>query len=179
MYPSRTPGRATLTRERRGSIIVWVGVMVIAMVAFGAMAIDFGSFYVSANEQQTVVDAAALAGARRLQLAKPSDDKHAVVLAAAASIAQRNPLMGEAASLAAGNVQLGFWNDETSELEALNGRLPNAVQVVDTAQTSYLFGHVFNNRYGIAAPAIEQGAVAWTASISGCRASSRSASTWS
>jgi Flp pilus assembly protein TadG len=167
MYPSRSPGRATLTRERRGSIIVWVGVMVIAMVAFGAMAVDYGSFYVSANEQQTVVDASALAGARRLQLAKPSDDKDAVVFEAARSIAQMNPLMGQAASLAAGNVRLVYWNEAASEVEALNGRPANAVQVVDTAQTSFIFGHVFNNRYGLAAPAIEQGAVAWTASISG------------
>jgi Flp pilus assembly protein TadG len=168
MRTSRSTNRATLTRERRGSIIVWVGVMVVMMVAFGAMAVDFASFYVTANELQTATDASALAGAHRLQRSAGPNRAYDVDTAAVA-MAARNRVMNAPSGVQPGNVSLVYWDETDAVVKsaAPAGQALNAVQVVDTAQTVFIFGNVFGNVWGEVAPNIPRGSVAWTANISG------------
>ncbi len=167
MRPSRSSGRATLTRERRGSVIVWVGALVVVVVAFGAIAVDFSSFYTTASELQSAVDAGALAGAQRYQLSK-LDDRLADARGSAKFVANKNRILGDTATIQDGNIKLVRWDEASATVLAVSATVPgNAIQVVDTTQTSFIFGWVLNNKFGRVAPAVRRGAVAWTANVSG------------
>jgi Flp pilus assembly protein TadG len=167
MRPSRSSGRATLTRERRGSIIVWAGALAVVLVAFGAIAVDFGNFYAIANETQLTVDAAALSGAQRYQRST-SDNRLADAQASARFVANKNRVMGDTATVQNANVKLVHWREATGEVLDVDATAPaNAVQVVDTAQTQFVFGYVLYNQFARVAPPIRRGAVAWMANVSG------------
>jgi Flp pilus assembly protein TadG len=172
MRPSRSSSRAPLTRERRGSIIVWTGILAVVLVGFGAIAVDFGNFYVAANETQVMVDAAALAGAQRYQREADLDEPARLAAArlSAQFVASRNRIMGAAAQIADGNVKLVHYNNASGTVFAVDAANPaNAVQVVDTTQAQYVFGHVLFNQYGHVAPRMQRGAVAWMANVSSAR----------
>ena len=55
-------------RNRRGSILVMVALMLAVFMGVAAIAADIGRFYVVAGELQTAADAAALKGATVLQI---------------------------------------------------------------------------------------------------------------
>ena len=148
-------------------MLVWVGATAVMLVAFGAMAVDFGYFYTATNELQTVTDASALAGARALGLSKATDRKPDVDTAAI-GMAKANWVMAKQAVITGNNVTLVHWNEAASVVEAAGtGKPINAVQVVDTAQTAFVFGNVFGTVWRRAAPQIPRGAVAWPANVSG------------
>jgi hypothetical protein len=137
------------------------------VVAFGAIAVDFGSFYTTANELQMAADAAALAGAERFQRSTASD-KLAEARESAIFVGNKNRVLADNAKFAAGNVQLVHWDETTAQLVPITSTARgNAIQVWDTTQTSFVFGWVLNSKYGRLAPAVHRRAVAWTANVSG------------
>lgn len=61
---NRTP------RDERGAALVFVAISIVAMLSIAAIVIDGGQGYASHRQMQNSADAAALAGARALQLAR-------------------------------------------------------------------------------------------------------------
>jgi hypothetical protein len=153
---------------------VWVGVLVAIVLGFGAVAVDFARFYTTANETQLVSDAAALAGAQRLnRLSSVSTDADRLdaVRSSAKYLAGRNRIMSDTAALNDAAVKLVYWNEDAGQVQAAapSGKRLNAVQVVDTVQTQFVFGAVLFNKFSRIAPKVRRGAVAWTANVSGTR----------
>jgi Flp pilus assembly protein TadG len=158
-----------IVRERRGAILVWAGVLVLALVGFGAFAVDFGSFYVTAAELQTAADAAALAGARTLQTsANTGATRAGEVDTRAVAVANANQAWGSALAITADSVDLRFWDPVTRTVSATApaGFDFNAVEVRTGRSASFLFGHVLKNTFGVGdAPKVNRSAVAWIANF--------------
>ena len=82
-----------------------VALAMLALIAFSALAIDYGALLVSRSQAQNSADAAALAGALSLAFDDPDDIARAQAAAAAAGIA--NQVLGAAPSIVpATDVQL-------------------------------------------------------------------------
>ncbi len=159
-----------ITRERRGAVLVWAGLIVLALVGFSAFAVDVGSFYVTAAEIQTAADAGALAGARTLQRSTATDPltRESQVDAMGVSITNANRAWGDALAITGDSVLVGWWDPTTREfgLTVPLGRTPNAVRVTANHQTGFLLGHVLQNLFGTAgAPMLRRHAVAWIANV--------------
>ena len=134
---------------RRGAILALVGVLVLAMMGFAALAADFGRLDNLKADLQTAADAGALAGAVELIAVPP----HNGLLAGdtARAYALRNPAMQ--ATVTVVSTQCGFWFDILPTFTPWLGGicvplLTNAVQVTVSRQSSGLFMAFF----GVAAP---------------------------
>ena len=79
-------------RHEHGAVAVHVALMLVALLAFLAFAIDFGVLFASRRQAQNAADAAALAGAISLSYTNPNDQNLARNSAVAA--AQRNSIWG-------------------------------------------------------------------------------------
>jgi hypothetical protein len=97
--------RRLLVGDERGAVLVHVAVAMLALIAFSALAVDYGAFWVGRRQAQNAADAAALAGALSLAFDDPDDIPRAQAAAAAAGVA--NQVWGAAPSiLPATDVQL-------------------------------------------------------------------------
>ena len=56
------------SNKQRGTVIVYVGIVIIVLLGFTALAVDLGHLYAAKNELQNAADAGALAGAQVLYL---------------------------------------------------------------------------------------------------------------
>ena len=83
--------------DDRGAVLVHVALAMLVLIAFCALAIDYGALLVSRNQAQNAADAAALAGASSLAFDDPDDITRAK--AAAAAVAQLNLVLGAAPSI--------------------------------------------------------------------------------
>lgn len=127
-------------RARRGAMIVLVGLLIVAMVGFAALAIDFGRLDNLKADLQTTADAAALAGAVELI----TTGAHNGFLAGNVATAwvAKNPAMQ--ASVSVVSVRCGIWYDALPTFAPWLGGLcvpilTNAVQVTVSRQSSGLF----------------------------------------
>lgn len=57
---------ARLIKDQRGMVLVYIALIMVALCAFVALAVDMGYMYLAKGELQNAADAAALAGAARL-----------------------------------------------------------------------------------------------------------------
>ena len=143
--------RTERSATRRGATLVMVALLIVLIGGMAAFAIDLARIYGGVNEMQTGSDAAALAGAVRLQRV-PGVSAVANVQAFAAS----NSAFGSAVSLAAGDVDGGFWNPATSVFVAGSWATANAVRVTTHNTPALAFGRLMNrtslsaNRAGVA-----------------------------
>src|SRR3954449_9511807 len=97
--------RRPLARDERGAVLVHVALAMLTLIAFSALAIDYGALLGARRQAQNAADAAALAGASSLAFDDPDDIPRAQATAAAAGIA--NPVLGAAPSIVpATDVQL-------------------------------------------------------------------------
>jgi len=97
--------RRSLAHDERGAVLVHVALAMLTLIAFSALAIDYGALLVSRRQAQNAADAAALAGAVSLAFDDPDDIPRAQAAAAAAGVA--NPILGAAPSIVpATDVQL-------------------------------------------------------------------------
>ena len=93
--------------DERGAVLVHVAIAMLVLIAFSALAIDYGALLVGRSQAQNAADAAALAGASSLAFDDPDDIPRAKDSAAAA--AQANLVLGAAPSIvAATDVQMVF-----------------------------------------------------------------------
>jgi hypothetical protein len=91
--------------QERGAVLVHAAVAMMGLMAFSALVIDYGAFWVSRGQAQNSADAAALAGAVSLAFDDPDDIPRAQAAAAATGTA--NLVWGAAPSiLPATDVQL-------------------------------------------------------------------------
>ena len=89
--------RRSLAGGERGAVLVHVAVAMVALIAFSALAVDYGAFWVGRRQAQNSADAAALAGAVSLAFDDPDDVPRAQAAAAAAGVA--NQVFGAAPSV--------------------------------------------------------------------------------
>ena len=91
--------------QERGAVLVHTAIAMLTLMAFSALVIDYGAFWVSRGQAQNSADAAALAGAVSLAFDDPDDVPRAQSAAAATGTA--NWVWGAAPSiLPATDVQL-------------------------------------------------------------------------
>lgn len=112
---------------RRGSILTFVCILLIALLAFTALAVDVGYVCFVKADLQAAADAAALAGASGLGV------DSSTAIQRATSCALKNKVNGAAVNLQSSDVQLGQW-DPTAHLftpiTPSPGVIPNAVRVI-------------------------------------------------
>lgn len=137
-------------KNRKGVMVVLVGIMFIALLAAAALSIDMSRVWAMRNELQTSADAGALAGA--IQLTAPHVAAHASD--SATSFARKNRVLSDLPAV--DSVQLGVWDDSVGTFNV--GATPtNAVKVVVSHGTNQLIMGMF----GIAAPRVKARAIAW------------------
>ena len=136
-------------RNRRGSVLVMVAFMLVAIMGVTAIALDIGRFFVVNNELQTALDAAALAGAHRLQKQRASittdaDLKADVRAHVMAFVAAYNKVDNGAFSIIADSIHLAYWQQGYTE-PVINyagmspARGPNAVVIKWRKQAPVIF----------------------------------------
>jgi hypothetical protein len=137
-------------RRRRGAVIVWVAVSMIALLGCVGLALDTARVLLVAHELQTAADAGALAGAQFVRT------DAVLAMLSARSTTEANDAEGDAILLPdnpgndpGGKVVLGRFDRETRTFTATL-TAPNAVKVIacrTTAQNGALpliFGPIFN-----------------------------------
>ena len=145
-------------QPRQGATLVLVALLIVLIGGMAAFAIDLARIYSGVNEMQTGADAAALAGALRLQR-NPGSSPVTQVQAFAAS----NSASGSPISIAAGDVAGGIWNPATSVFTATaNWSLATAVRVTARTNATLAFGALMS-RSSLAAT---RSSVAWIANQS-------------
>src|SRR5262245_47322326 len=110
------------TRRERGSILVFVTLALIALLAFAAWSTETGQAWTAKGQLQAASDSAALAGAGELldpNAGHPSDP--AAAIAAAQSYGTANHSIGVAISIPAGDIQTGSWDMDTRLFTPLPG----------------------------------------------------------
>jgi Flp pilus assembly protein TadG len=149
-------------RGRRGAVLVLVAMLMVPLVALAALSIDVGWWQVGANQLQTSADAAALAGARALQL-DTTGSPHARVTAYARQVAASNRAFAETVSVNGGDVEGRYWDPVALSIAPVDWGNPvtNAVQVT-TRSTP---GLILAGATGQTAPTIARRATAWIANI--------------
>ena len=108
--------------NQRGSVLVLVAVMMVALTALAALVIDLGVLYVAAQQAQHVADAAALAGVGKLR----EGMSPTAASAEAINVASKNAILGTSVTLASSDVVVGAWNSVSKTVVAWD---PTASQV--------------------------------------------------
>lgn len=127
--------RLKLAQARRGATLVLVAVVLVLVGGMAAFAIDLARIYSGVNEMQTGSDAAALAGALKLQR-YPGLSPVSSVQTFAAS----NSAFGAAVSISAGDVDGGIWDPSTSTFTTGSWATANAVRVTARGTPALRFG---------------------------------------
>ena len=89
--------RQRRTGGERGAVLVHAALAMLALMAFNALVIDYGAFWLGRSQAQNAADAAALAGALSLAFDDPDDTPRAQ--SAAASAGEANLVLGVAPSI--------------------------------------------------------------------------------
>lgn len=89
--------RPSLAGDERGAVLVHVAFAMIVLIAFTALAFDYGALLVSRSQAQSAADAAALAGAGSLAWDDPDDVARAQ--AAAKATGEANRVLGALPSI--------------------------------------------------------------------------------
>jgi Flp pilus assembly protein TadG len=145
-------------RDERGSILPLVGLCLMVVLGFAAVAIDLGQQAALRSEMQATADAAALAAASQLpDLVKAR--------AKAEDYAEKNmPAATNGTVLADDDIVFGTWYANTRQFIA-NGPITNAVQVTVRRSTANgnpaptFFLHVFGQHHADLAAKAMAGAV--------------------
>lgn len=159
------PSAMSRLKNRRGATAILVALLIAPLLGFAAFVLDVGVWTVGASQLQTAADAAALAGARRLQLAATGSTGVAGATAEAKSTAARNAALGSPLAESDAEVAVGYWDpdepDPDSRFTTGGPRPNNAVRVVVSRAGGLIFGGAFVS----SSPVISRSAVAWIASI--------------
>ena len=139
-------------KNRRGAVVVMLGIMIVALVSVSAISIDFSRLWSLRNELQTSADAAAHAGA--VQLAPPNNAS--TTIAVATSYAHVNLAMQD--SVAVDSVILGDWDDVAKTFTPWPvASTTDAVSVTVSRQSSGLIMSML----GVASPRLKARAIGW------------------
>jgi hypothetical protein len=109
-------------RSERGSVLVFVTIALVALLAFAAWSTETGQAWTAKGQLQAASDSAALAGAGELldpNAGQPSDP--AAAIAAAQTYGAENHSIGVAITIPAGDIQTGSWDMDNRVFTALPG----------------------------------------------------------
>ena len=149
--------------KRRGATLVMVAFMILPLMGVLAIAVDIGKFYVVTAELQTAADAAAIRGARKLQMTPGTSPETVVDAAVVAWMPTANNADNTTLSVTASDVQMGFWTPgDTSANLILAGRRPNAVVVDVRASPKGFFSKAIGQVLGVP---MKRQATAWIANL--------------
>ena len=137
---------------RHGATLVLVALLIVVSGGMAALAIDFSRVYSGVTELQTSADAAALAGAHRLQRYPGVS-----AFSSTQSFATANVAFGTATSLALGDVEGGIYDPTTGVFAAGAWMSANSVRVTVSRTTNIAFGRLM----GLAQLTPVRRAVAW------------------
>lgn len=154
-------------KNRRGSVLVLVALMLTALMGVAAIAADIGRFYVVAAELQTGADAAALRGVSVLQLT-PSNYESTVDDSVTAWAAQTNRADGAAMAIPKDSISVGYWipgvDGATGKfVPTPTGVTPNAVRVSAPGHPRGVFAQLIGRTGGLP---MSRSAVAWIGKLS-------------
>lgn len=135
---------------RRGAVVVLLAIMMVAVLAITAIAMDFSRLWALRNELQTAADAGAHAGA--LQLLPPNNAAFAADSAQAYAL--RNHAM--AGVVTVDSIQLGDW-DDVSKTFATPGATTDAINVVVSRPATGLVMKML----GVPIPTVRARAIGW------------------
>ena len=154
-------------KNRRGSILVLVALMLAALMGVMAIAADIGRFYAVASELQTAADAAALKGASVLQMATGSFES-TVDDSVTAWVSNTNRADGVLPAITGDSVEVGYWTPGAPGVAGTfsatpAGSRPNAVQV----RAGGLPRGVFSQLLGfVNGTPVSRRAIAWIGNVS-------------
>jgi hypothetical protein len=148
-------------KQRRGAIVVIVGISMLSLMAITALSLDFSRIWSLKNELQTSADAGAHAGA--IQLSPPNNA--GLTDSVARFYALTNPAMQGTVTI--DSVQLGDW-DDIGKTFTPGAPVTDAVNVVVSRQSTGLIMQLF----GVPLPRLKARAIGWAdapiASSTGC-----------
>jgi hypothetical protein len=153
-------------KNRRGSTLVMVALMLVAIAGVGAIAADIGRFYVVAGELQTSADAVALAGAQTLQFSSAADPTSAVVSTTGTFVGASN--RADAVTPTLDSTSLGWWEPNVNGGGAFTtpapvGKRPNAVYVAVSTAPRGVFSQLIGQGAGLP---LRRRAIAWVGNVS-------------
>lgn len=140
--------------KRRGIVAAFVGVTAIILLGMAALAVDLGYVYVSNDQMQAAVDAAALAGA------SGAPHSEGLAVGRAHSTGVQNIVAGRHLAASELGVEVGYWHGESQSFSLPTGAewaAPNAARVVGNRPGVALF---FANVLGHATTDVTQDATA-------------------
>ena len=105
--------RRKYARKRRGNVLVMAAVLMAVVFAFAALSIDIGYVVVANAELQNAADSAAMAGAAHLR------DGPAQARALAIALAANNSAANDDVAVAASDIELGKWDEDTATFTVL------------------------------------------------------------
>jgi hypothetical protein len=140
-------------RARRGAIAILTVLLFVALLAIGAVVVDFARVELMRNQLQTAADAAALAGAVQLTTTNKND-----YLLKAKALGEANPLFDTTVAVPDEAVELGNWNPATRTFSpTVSLSTADAIRVTLNHPSSYLIG----SSIGFAPKNIGAQSVAW------------------
>lgn len=156
-------------KNRRGSVLVIVALMLAVLMGVTAIAADIGRFYVVAGELQTGADAAALKGASVLQLAtanfETTVDDSVTAWASATNRSDATSL-----TIPRDSIDVGFWTPPGAPGASGSfttptpvGLRPNAVRVKASGLPRGVFAQLIGRTTGLP---MMRPAIAWIGNIS-------------
>ena len=131
-------GRMNKLKENKGIAIVYVALMLVVLLGFVGLAIDLGYMYVAKGQLQNAADAAALAGASKLD--GSADTMQIGVRNEAKKFGEANRVANENVTIdlntsnnEQGDIAIGFWDAKATPpftTQIAPGGIANAVQVI-------------------------------------------------
>jgi len=137
-------------KSEKGVTAIIVALLLVVLLGVAALAIDVGYLALAKNQCQNAVDAAALAGARKLgenydtNVSPPDTNVDSV----AQATAQANKAAGKDVEVALENIEVGVWGTEAGKptphfYVPVNNFFPNAVRVTTNTTFDSFFARIF------------------------------------
>jgi Flp pilus assembly protein TadG len=155
-------------KNRRGSVLVLVALMLTALMAIAAIGADIGRFYVVAGELQTAADAAALKGTSVLQMTL-SNFESTVDDSVTTWASRTNNADGTSLTIPRDSIDVGFWSPGvngaagTFTTPTPTGLRPNAVSVKAAGHPRGIFAQLIGRTSGLP---MSRRAIAWIGNVS-------------
>src|SRR5690349_7829892 len=105
----------TIRTSRRGMVIVFAVLMLLALVGFCSLAVDYGRVQTAKTELQRTADAAARAAVANVSGGISNAQS------AATNVAAANTANGAAVALASTDIEFGTWNPTSRTFTVLSG----------------------------------------------------------
>ena len=149
-------------KNRRGSVLVLVALMLAVFMGLSAIGADIGRFYVVAGELQTAADAAALKGAAVLQLTT-SNFASTVDDSVARWARTTNRSDGDSVVISPDSIDVGYWDPAARVFTPGVAVRPNAVRVKAYGSPRGVFAQMIGRTAGLP---LTRKAVVWIANVS-------------